>query len=435
MKKTLLLLAILFTTTVLWAGNVITYTATDKLPETTTYGYDPNGLHTDAFGSEVSISSHTFTNGIGTITFNKDITEIGDDAFYGCSGLTSITIPNSVTSIGDYAFYGCSDLTSVTIPNRVTSIGHLVFGGCSGLTSIIVDKNNPIYDSRNGCNAIIRTATNELIKGCNATIIPNTVTSIGERAFKECSDLTSITIPNSVTTIEEEAFMNCIDLKSIFIPSSVTSIGDRPFSNCEDLTSIIVDGNNPIYDSRNGCNAIIKTATNQLIQGCNATIIPNSVTNIGDFAFIGLSGFTSIVIPDSVTSIGDFAFYDCDKLISITIGNGVTSIGLEAFYNCSSLKTVYDYARLPQNIGISTFFPTKVKTLYVPTLIAVDRYKKSSWDQYFANILPMTDEMLDVKNIQYDTPATQTYYDLNGRKMKEPQHGLNIINGNTVIVK
>ena len=124
----------------------------------------------------------------------------------------------SVTSIGEAAFYKCSGLTSVTIPNSVTSIGDSAFYDCSGLTSIVVESGNTTYDSRNGCNAIIETATNTLVVGCQSTIIPNSVTSIGDGAFEGCSGLTSVTIGNSVTSIGEDAFDECDALQTIFVP-------------------------------------------------------------------------------------------------------------------------------------------------------------------------------------------------------------------------
>ena len=270
----------------------------------------------------------------------NSVTSIGDVAFVNCTGLTSITIPSSVISIGYGAFAGCTSLTGISIPSSVTSIGYGAFDGCSGLTTITVDADNPIYDSRNSCNAIIETATNKLLYGCKNTVIPSSVTSIGDHAFHSCSGLTSISIPSSVTSISSCAFYGCSGLTGIFIPSSVTSIVNGAFYGCSGLTTITVDADNPVYDSRNNCNAIIETATNELISGCNNTVIPSSVTSISDGAFSFCSGLTSISIPSSVTSIGDEAFSWCSGLTSISIPSSVTSIGSWAFCGCSGLTSI-----------------------------------------------------------------------------------------------
>ncbi len=289
--------------------------------------------------SITSIGDRAFEgcSGLTSVTIGNSVTTIGEFAFYGCSKITSVTIPNSVTSIGNYAFYNCSGLTSVTIPNSVTSIGYgafancsgltsvtipnsvtsiseFAFGGCSGLTSVTVDKNNGTYDSRDNCNAIIHTFTNKLIVGCNNTIIPNSVTSIGDNAFLVCSGLTSVTIPNSVTSIGKYAFYNCSGLTSVTIPNSVTSIGYGAFGGCSGLTSVTVDKNNGTYDSRDNCNAIIETSTNKLIVGCKNTTIPNSVTSIGDRAFEGCSGLTKLVsLAVEPPTCGYGAFSNVDK--------------------------------------------------------------------------------------------------------------------------
>ena len=254
-----------------------------------------------AYSGDITIPSTITYNGI-----NYSVTSIGDSAFYSCS-LTSITIPNSVTSIRSSAFELCSGLTSITIPNSVTSIGSSAFERCNRLTSIT---------------------------------IPNSVTSIGSRAFTNCRGLTSITIPNSVTSIGETAFYYCSGLTSITIPNSVTSIGNAAFGHCMGLTSIIVESGNSKYDSRNNCNAIINSSTNNLIAGCKNTIIPNGVTSIDDDAFSGCYGLTSITIPNSVTSIGDYAFGWCKNLTSFIIPNSVTSIGHFAFHGCSGLPSI-----------------------------------------------------------------------------------------------
>ena len=164
------------------------------------------------------------------------VTSIGKNAFYNRTGLTSVTIPDSVTSIENNAFYNCTSLTDITIPNSVTSISSSAFSGRTNPTSIAVDSANTVYDSRDNCNAIIKTASNTLIKGCKNTVIPENVTVIGQGAFSDCIGLTNITIPESVTSIENNAFGNCTDLTNITIPNSITSIKSNAFYNVPHIT-------------------------------------------------------------------------------------------------------------------------------------------------------------------------------------------------------
>ena len=268
----------------------------------------------------------TVTNG----GISYSVTSIGERAFFECSGLTSVTIPNSVTSIGDGAFAYCSGLTSLIIGDSVTSIGDCAFAQCSGLTSLTIGNSVASI----GDNAF------EYCSGLTSVTIPNSVTSIGNSAFTDCSALTSLTIGDSVTLIGGWAFYHCSGLTSLTIPSSVTSIGDNAFGYCSGLTSITVSSGNNVYDSRSNSNAIIHTATNTLVSGCQNTTIPNSVTSIGDYAFVECSGLTSVTIPNSVTSIGYMAFAWCSGLTSVTIPNSITSIGVGAFEDCSGLTSV-----------------------------------------------------------------------------------------------
>ena len=261
--------------------------------------------------------------GLKSITISNTVEIIGLNSFAFCPVLTDVRFGNSVTVIGDMAFYG-TGLSSVTIPNTTNHIGYEAFAWCSLLKNIIVESGNPIYDSRDNCNAIIETSTNTLLVGCANTSIPHSVTKIAARAFYGCELLTSLFIPNSVTSIEVE--------ESIWLGSS-------PFGGCNELTNIIVEDGNPVYDSRDNCNAVIETASNTLMAGCKNTIIPNTVIAIGSCAFSVCQSLKSIEIPNSVTSIGDYAFNQ-SGLTSITIGNSVKSIGEAAFTACIDLTSL-----------------------------------------------------------------------------------------------
>ena len=172
------------------------------------------------------IGDHAFckcTN-LTSIVIPASVTKIGKEVFAGCLGLTRVVISEGVTEIGDYfldyytqfdsngatMYEPIAGLTCIVIPASVTKISGYAFRGCTSLTSIVVDADNKVYDSRENCNAIIETETNLLIKGCNKTIIPKSVTKIGCYAFSGCTDLTSVVIPEGVTEIEYHAFHRCI---------------------------------------------------------------------------------------------------------------------------------------------------------------------------------------------------------------------------------
>ena len=312
-----------------------------------------------------------------------------------CNHFSTVLIKTNWYTIS-CKYQDCYSLTSVAIPSSVTSIGinDNPFWGCSGLTYISVASDNPKYDSRNNCNAIIETESNTLILGCENTIIPNTVTSIGLCAFFKCSSLTSIDIPNSVTAIGSCAFWGCSSLTSIDIPNSVTNIGgsaffgtawydnqpyglvyagkvvygykgtmpsnigitlkagtlgiaDGAFSECSSLSSVTIPssvisiGNNAFTD----CSGLTNVTIGKSV---------NSVTSIGNSAFSGCTGLTSVEIPNSVKSIGDYAFYRCSNLISVTIDNSVT-IGNSAFSDCTGLTSV-EIPNSVKSIGDYAFY-------------------------------------------------------------------------------
>ena len=268
------------------------------------------------------------------------------------SSVTYNNITYTVTGIGDYAFYDCYRFTSVTIPNSVISFGKEAFYRNPSLVSIVVESGNPKYDSRDNCNAIIETATNTLVQGCKGSVIPATVTSIGQRAFRGCS-ITSIIIPNSVTTIDAYAFCDCISLESITIPDSVTSLGEHAFYGCYNMTSATI-GNSVTSIGENAfaaCMAMTSITIGNSVthiysnafRSCRkltSIVIPNSVIYIDAFAFYACSDLTSITIPNSITSLGERVFSACTSLTSITIPNSVTNIGTSAFEGCTGLTSI-----------------------------------------------------------------------------------------------
>ncbi len=323
------------------ANNEIWYTATAKVEP-----YDKT-----VFGATYVSNEWNSETGEGVITFEGDVTKIGEYAFESCRSLTSVTIPDSVMTIGKWAFSYCYSLTSVTIPGSVTTIGDSAFRFCTSLTSVT---------------------------------IPDSVKTIGVSAFNNCTSLTSVTIGNSVTTIEIEAFSNCYSLKEFkgkfaadggcclivdgvlnafalgcgatqyTIPDSVTTIGSSAFSFCKSLTSVT---------------------------------IPESVTTIGASAFHRCDSLTSVTIPDSVTTIGNYAFYVCGSLTSVTIPDSVTTIGERAFEYCFSLKTVYCKPTTPP-AGDSAMFGNNAagRSIYVPASdddSIINAYKAASyWSWY-----------------------------------------------------
>ena len=343
---------------------------------------------------------------------------IGEDAFGSCD-ITSVTIPTSVNLIDGWAFEDCSGLTSVVIPNTVNKIGYGAFYYCTGLTSMIIPNS-------------VKSIGGWAFEGCSGLIsveIPNSVTSIEDDTFYGCSGLTSVIIPNSVDTIRSSAFEYCSSMKSITIPSSVASIGLWTFAFCDSLKSITVDQGNTHYCDIEGVLYTVNKDT--LIAYPNGKgssySIPNSVTIIGNAAFVGCSDLTSVVIPNSVNSIIEWAFEYCNKMKSITIPSSVTSIGGYIFYGCDSLISIISENSTPPSVAYWTFYGvnTSNATLYVPTGSKVAYSSAIGWSD-FTNIVEMDVEAVK-SSIEGKIPVTKTYYSVSGKETGSVQKGINIV--------
>ena len=346
---------------------------------------------------------NSYVSEIEKIVINDGVMSIGSSAFSGCSALISVTIPNNVKIIGNYAFEGCSSLTTVTIGKGVTYIGFDAFYQCTavavvycnadpealtwdedccddfkddGTTVIHVENPAPWVAKFTGeVNGIFSDSPIEPLTWnydsdtktltfsgtmpissyddpdnrpwfndfpeVEKIVIEEGVIGIGKNAFSYYKDLTSVTIPNSVKSISDYAFQECSSLTSITIPASVTNIGTYVFWYCYNLATMTVDSENPVYDSRNNCNAIIETSTNTLVVGSKGTTIPTGVTSIGDYSFNGCTGLTSITIPAGVTSIGKYAFLYCTGLTSVTVYAPDCTLGDDVFDECDILETIY----------------------------------------------------------------------------------------------
>lgn len=262
------------------------------------------------------------SNSIITVSLPPTITEIGAEAFYRCTAMTMMILPESVEYIGDNAFEGCSSLTVFSMSPSVRTIGSGAFYKCNNLTSLTL----PDSLTTIGSSAF------NLCTNLTAIVLPAKLTTIENSLFYDCTSLTEVVLPDSLTTIGNQAFYACTSLTSIYIPASVTSIGDNAFQGCINAESVVVDDNNTVFDSREGCNAIIESGSNTIIFAGRNAFIPEGVEIIGVNSFntfykiyeasIYSTSYTNysplifdtIYIPSSVTLIYANAFSQVQAL-------------------------------------------------------------------------------------------------------------------------
>ena len=343
--------------------------------------------------SVTSLESQCFYNcsSLSRVIIGRGVTVIEADAFWKCKALESVLIGENVETISEGAFAECLSLKALTIPESVKNIEAGAFGGCDNLiieingvryvdnwivdidssitdlvikadtvgvydagglagllrnlNSITVDGNSGKYYSEGNC--LIERETKELILGCNKSVIPKDVISIGKGAFQDCKLIESVVIGNEITSIGERAFKGCTSLSYLVIGDNVTSIGSYAFFDCSSLESLNIGvgvtsvGEGAFCDCSSLTSVTIPESLTSISEGmfsgCTSLAsitIPNNVIHIGNYAFGGCFSLTSVEIPESVTSIGEGAFNYCKSLNSITISKSVTSIGDNVF-NCS----------------------------------------------------------------------------------------------------
>ena len=301
-----------------------TYTASEKETKFDTYA---------KFKGAMSVKSHDFADGAGTVVYEGYVTVIGQSALT-YSKLTSITIPECVKVIDTYSFQGSSQLTTVTFAGTpaLTTIGPRAFNSCSALTAFNVP-------------ATVKSIGAGAFGDCSelATVTFDgtpSLTAIGNSAFQDCKKLTAFVIPESVTTLGTTVFWFA-GLTSLNIPAGVTSIGQALYCSSP-VTTVTVAAANAKYADL-GCNGIFEKAKNKLVAGGKATTIPDGITTIGEEAFWGEEGEFALTLPESVTTIEKRAFHMTSGLTSINIPSGVTHIDSETFFFCE-MQDVYCYA-------------------------------------------------------------------------------------------
>ncbi len=307
------------------------------------YEIDESGVIYNSDFSGLNFAPITVTD---SYTIPESVRNIEDNAFKYCSSITSIHIPENVSSIGESIFDGCSSLTSINIPESMTSIDVSAFYGCSALASL---EYNAIDCHVNGSSEI--------------SVFPSSISNIsfGDKVIKipdyflaNCNKIEIVVLPESLTSIGTRAFSGCSGLKSINIPGNVASMGASVFDDCSALATIEYDAIDCEVNGSNN-NPIFPSSISNISFG-------DRVKNIPDYFLTNCNKVEIVVLPESLTSIGSHAFRGCSALTSITIPGNVASIGADAFYDCPGLVTLEFNAIKCNNLGES------YKYLFPPTI-------------------------------------------------------------------
>lgn len=321
--------------------------------------------------------SNPYYSSDGSALFDKYKTKM----FFAVKSLREYAIPSSVSEIIQEAFYNCRHLKTLVLPLRLKSVNGHHFSNCDSLYSISVDEKNP-YLCSDG-SALYNKDKSELV------FVYHTVRKMS--------------IPSSVTKIGDYAFYNCTNLTSIELPSGVTEIGDYAFYNCTNLSSLT---------------------------------LPSGVKEIGFSAFQGCKSLTSVTIPSGVKYISSFTFRDCESLRFINLPSDLKYIGEEAFEGCTGLTSIYAFMEKPCEIDETTFENETIinATLYVPKGSLLDYWDDNQWKK-FMNIEEFDVTSIGSLNTNVNDVQEVSRYSDNGQRLNTPAKGLNIVKYNNGTVK
>ena len=372
------------------AACLITFPA--QLWAITEYGYC--GSDGDGSNARWGFDTETATltiEGTGAIKEYHNGNPAGDQPWYNYNDqIKHVIVKDGITAIQGDFICGLPAVETLELGADVDFISESAITVLDALKSLTISPDNPKYDSRNNCNAVIETATNTLVIGTNATVIPPTVTTIAERAFYFCRTLRSITIPDDVESLDQWAFTCCPALDSVYVGAGLRSIGTQCFKFCP-IRSFVISPDNPVFDSRENCNAIIETANNTFRMAFPGSFIPSTVDSIALGVAASVDFDSILAIPDNVKKIAQSAFYQSTYRY-LFIGKGVESIGNGAFVHHYGKRDVFFTAATPPVCGENLLEKTDNLSIFVP-LGTADSYKQAlpGYEEYIHELAEMDD--------------------------------------------